>query len=166
VAGLGNTCFDLAAFDRPLNFYMLNSMGQAASIGLGLALAQPQRRVIVLDGDGSVLMNLQALATQRMAEVANLVEVIWDNGGWEITGGQPAATACGVDLEQIARACGIARAATVDDLDAFEDVFQQAMADTQAWVIVAKVASGNSTTRPDLHLVELKARFKAALAPR
>src|SRR5438552_6477520 len=113
VGGVGNSTFDLVACDRPNNFYMWNSMGMASSIGLGLALARPDLRVVVLDGDGSILMNLGSLATERTAGVRNLVHVIWDNGGWEITGGQPAGSPFGVDLEAVARVCGFPRTATV-----------------------------------------------------
>src|ERR1700704_6814315 len=102
---------------------MWNSMGMASSIGLGLALARSDLRVVVLDGDGSILMNLSSLATARAAGVSNLVHVIWDNGGWEITGGQPAGSPFGVDLEAVARGCGFARTATVEHLTGFRSVF-------------------------------------------
>src|SRR6202165_3524275 len=127
VGGVGNSTFDLIPFDRPANFYMWNSMGMASSIGLGLALARPDLRVIVLDGDGSILMNLGSLATERSSRADNLVHVVWDNGGWEITGGQPAGSPFGVDLEAVARGCGFARAATVTDLEAFRQAFAAAM---------------------------------------
>src|ERR687887_761316 len=123
IGGVGNSTFDLIPFDRPQHFYMWNSMGMASSIGLGLALARPDLRVVVLDGDGSILMNLSTLATERAAGVENLVHVIWDNGGWEITGGQPAGTPFGVDLETVARGCGFQRTATVDTLEEFRVTF-------------------------------------------
>ncbi len=90
IGAVGNSTFDLVPFDRPQNFYMWNSMGMASSIGLGLALARPDLRVVILDGDGSLLMNLSSLATEQACGASNLVHVVWDNGGWEITGGQPA----------------------------------------------------------------------------
>src|SRR5204863_1462304 len=93
------------------------SMGMASSIALGLAVARPDLRVVVLDGDGSILMNLSSLATEVACRANNLVHVIWDNGGWEITGGQPAGSPFGVNLEAVARGCGFLKAATVDDLD-------------------------------------------------
>src|SRR5437870_12607229 len=130
IGGVGNSTFDLVAFDRPRNFYMWNSMGMASSIGLGVALARPDLRVVVLDGDGSILMNLGSLATEKASGVTNLVHIIWDNGGWEITGGQPAGSPFGVDLEAVARGCGFTRTATVADLDAFRAAFAEAMADT------------------------------------
>src|SRR3954470_9395963 len=107
VASLGHPAYDLyAAADRPRNFYTWGSMGIASSIALGLALARPDLRVIVLDGDGSLLMNLGSLATERACGVSNLIHVVWDNGGWEITGGQPAGSPFGVDLAAVARGCG------------------------------------------------------------
>jgi thiamine pyrophosphate-dependent acetolactate synthase large subunit-like protein len=165
VGGVGNSTFDLVACDRPANFYMWNSMGMASSIALGLALARPDLRVVVLDGDGSLLMNLSSLATEMTSGVTNLVHVIWDNGGWEITGGQPVGSPFGVDLEAVARGCGFARTATVDDLDAFRAVFAEAMADTgHAWAVVGKVASGDSPYRPSKNCVTLRDRFMAAVA--
>jgi thiamine pyrophosphate-dependent acetolactate synthase large subunit-like protein len=164
IGGVGNSTFDLVPFDRPANFYMWNSMGMASSIGVGLALARPDLRVVVLDGDGSMLMNLSSLATERSSGVSNLVHVIWDNGGWEITGGQPAGSPFGVDLEGVARACGFLKTATVDSLDAFRSVFAEAMADAgTAWTIVGKIAPGDSPHRPSKNCIWLRDRFKNAL---
>src|ERR1700704_2762500 len=112
---------------------MWNSMGMASSIALGLALGRSDLRVVVLDGDGSILMNLGSLATERTSGVTNLVHIIWDNGGWEITGGQPAGSPFGIDLEAIARGCGFSRTASVDSLGEFRQAMTEAMADTQAW---------------------------------
>ncbi len=164
IGGVGNSTFDLVPFDRPQNFYMWNSMGMASSIALGLAIARPDLRVIALDGDGSILMNLSSLATEVACRVHNLVHVIWDNGGWEITGGQPAGSPFGVNLEAVARGCGFVRAATVDDLDQFRDVFAAAMSDDQAWVIVARIEPGDSPHRPSKNCIWLRDRFKTALA--
>ena len=163
VGGVGNSTFDLVACDRPRNFYMWNSMGMASSIGLGLAIARPDLRVVILDGDGSVLMNLSTLATERTAGVTNLVHVIWDNGGWEITGGQPAGAPFGIDLETVARGCGFEHTATAADLEAFRAAFAEAMADDQPWVIVGKIEPGDSPHRPPKNLVYLRDRFMAAL---
>ena len=81
VASLGNAKFDLfTAKDRPQNFYMWNSMGMASSIGLGLAMARPQQKVVILDGDGSLMMNLNSLPTAAARAPQNLIHVIWDNG--------------------------------------------------------------------------------------
>ncbi len=90
VASLGNAKFDLfMAKDRPQNFYMWNSMGMASSMGLGLAMARPQQKVIILDGDGALLMNLNSLTTAASRAPSNLIHVVWDNSQFELTGGQP-----------------------------------------------------------------------------
>ncbi len=164
IGGVGNSTFDLVAHDRPRNFYMWNSMGMASSIALGVALARPDLRVVVLDGDGSILMNLGSLATEITSGVSNLVHVIWDNGGWEITGGQPAGSPFGVDLETVARGCGFLRTATVSEADGFRDAFAAAMADREhAWVIVGKIESGDSPYRPSKNCIALRDRFMADL---
>lgn len=167
VSSVGNATFDLYAADRERaeNFYIWNSMGMASSVGLGLALARPDLRVIVLDGDGALLMNLGSLATTSVAGARNLVHVVWDNGGWEITGGQPAATAYGIDLETIARGCGFARTATTSDVDGFRDVFGQAMRDHQSWFICARIApTGAAHLRPTKTLTLIRERVIEALA--
>jgi thiamine pyrophosphate-dependent acetolactate synthase large subunit-like protein len=140
-------------------------MGMASSIALGLALARPDLRVIVLDGDGSILMNLGSLATERATGVTNLVHIIWDNGGWEITGGQPAGSPFGVDLEAVAQGCGFSRTASVENIQGFRAALTEAMADTQAWVIVARVDAGDSPYRPSKNCVWLRDRFRTALGP-
>ncbi len=163
VGGVGNSTFDLVACDRPQNFYMWNSMGMASSIALGVALARPDLRVVVLDGDGSILMNLGSLATESACGVTNLIHLVWDNGGWEITGGQPAGSAFGVDLEAIARGCGFRKTATVSDLDALHATVAQALADDVSWLIVGKIAPGDSPYRPNKNCVALRDQFMTAL---
>src|SRR6266850_3732005 len=114
VASLGHPAYDLfAAGDRPQNFYTWGSMGMASSIGLGLALARADLRVFVLDGDGSLLMNLGSLATIGLLQPANLVLVVMDNEEYATTGGQKTPTAHGADLEAAARAMRVSRTATV-----------------------------------------------------
>src|SRR5438045_7846404 len=144
IGGVGNSTFDLVPFDRPRNFYMWNSMGMASSIALGVALGRPDLRVILLDGDGSILMNLGSLATEITAGARNLVHVIWDNGGWEITGGQPAGSPFGVDLEAVARGCGFLNTRTVSDLEALRDALSEAMRGSTPWLIVGKIEPGDS----------------------
>ncbi|HLQ34560.1 MAG TPA: thiamine pyrophosphate-dependent enzyme [Chloroflexota bacterium] len=166
ISSVGNPTFDLfRVADRPRNFYIWNSMGMASSIGLGLALARPDRRVIVLDGDGSLLMNLGSLATTTMAAVTNLVHVVWDNGGWEITGAQPAGTTFGVDLEVIARGAGFRHTATVDTLDAFREAFAEAMSAGEARFIAARIenTSADHNSRPTKTLTALRDRFMEAV---
>jgi thiamine pyrophosphate-dependent acetolactate synthase large subunit-like protein len=107
VAGLGSTAWDCtAAGDSPLTFPMWGAMGQAAMMGLGLALAQPKRRVLVVTGDGEALMGLGALATIGVQKPANLTVVVIDNERYGETGMQHTHTAQGVDLNGVAAACG------------------------------------------------------------
>ena len=107
VAGLGSTAWDVtAAGDRPLNFPMWGAMGGAAMVGLGLALAQPQRRVLVITGDGELLMGIGSLATIAVQRPANLAIVVFDNERYGETGMQATHTAHGVDLAGVAAACG------------------------------------------------------------
>jgi thiamine pyrophosphate-dependent acetolactate synthase large subunit-like protein len=108
IAGLGSTAWDItAAGDSPLSFPMWGAMGQAAMVGLGLALAQPQRRVLVLTGDGEMLMGLGSLATIGVQQPANLSIVVIDNERYGETGMQATHTARGIDLNAVARACGL-----------------------------------------------------------
>jgi len=108
IAGLGSTAWDItAAGDSPLSFPMWGAMGQAAMMGLGLALAQPKRRVLVITGDGEMLMGLGSLATIGVQRPANLSIVILDNERYGETGMQATHTASGVDLAAVARACGL-----------------------------------------------------------
>src|SRR5207244_2238938 len=107
VAGLGSTVWDItAAGDSPLSFPLWGAMGQAAMIGLGLALAQPRRRVLVVTGDGEMLMGLGSLATIGVQRPANLTVVVIDNERYGETGMQATHTADGVDLAAVAKACG------------------------------------------------------------
>lgn len=110
VAGLGNSSFDvMAAGDSPRNFYLWGAMGGAAMVGLGIALAQPDKRVLVITGDGEMLMGLGALATIAVARPANLSIVVLDNEYYAETGMQMTHTGKGVDLVGIAAAAGIAQ---------------------------------------------------------
>ena len=114
VASLGHPAYDLcAAGDRPANFYTWGSMGLASSIGVGLAIGRPELRVFVLDGDGSLLMNLGSLATIASLRISNLVLIVWDNEAYATTGGQPTPTAAGADLAGAARALGVANSRIV-----------------------------------------------------
>ena len=163
IASVGLASFDLAAFDRPLNFYVANSMGLAASIAQGLAMARPDLRVVLLDGDGALLMNLGCLATAAMAGITNLVHIVWDNGGWEITGGQPAGSAFGVQLATLARGSGFDSAVTVDTLDTFRSALGEGLAADERWFICARVGPGGSSSRPPRSLVRIRERFMGAL---
>jgi thiamine pyrophosphate-dependent acetolactate synthase large subunit-like protein len=107
VCGLGSPTYDVAAAgDHPLNFYLWGAMGGAAMIGLGLALAKPERRVAVFTGDGEALMGMGALATIGVKRPKNLVIVVLDNGHYGETGMQASHTSGGVDLVAVAKGCG------------------------------------------------------------
>lgn len=128
VAGLGNPASDLAAAqDRPLNFYMWNAMGSAASFGLGLAMAQPDKKVFIMDGDGGLLMNLGALATETVRYPVNLIHVVWDNRMYHLTGKQPSATGFRTDLAQVAEGCGFESVFRCETLDAFKQAIDTAL---------------------------------------
>ena len=108
IAGLGSTAWDItAAGDADTSFPMWGAMGQAAMIGLGLALAQPKRRVLVITGDGEMLMGLGALATIGVQQPKNLTVVVIDNERYGETGMQETHTAHGIDLNGVACACGL-----------------------------------------------------------
>jgi thiamine pyrophosphate-dependent acetolactate synthase large subunit-like protein len=159
VASLGHPAYDLfAAGDRPQNFYTWGSMGLASSIGLGLALARPDIRVFVLDGDGALLMNLGSLATIGLLQPANLVLIVMDNEEYATTGGQKTPTAHGADLDAAARAMGVSRTATVRTEGELRDVAPEGPA-----VIIAKVSESAPTAKPPLDCVFLKQRFMSAI---
>ncbi len=140
VAGIGNTNFDLwASGQRPQNFYMLGSMGLATPIALGVALAQPQRKVFALDGDGSMLMQLGAFATVAASGVKNLAAIIWDNGLYQITGSQKTLTSAGADLVAIAKGAGLRQSAWAADEEHFDALVDQALKGDGPWLIVAKI---------------------------
>ena len=164
VASLGHPAYDLyAAKDRPANFYTWGSMGLASSIGLGLAMAKPDRRAVVLDGDGSLLMNLGSLATIGWIQPKNLVLIVWDNALYGTTGGQDTATAHGADLAAAARAMNISAAVTVATASEFQSALRRVDAEPGPWVIVAKVGENLPATKPPLDCVFIKQRFMAAI---
>jgi thiamine pyrophosphate-dependent acetolactate synthase large subunit-like protein len=114
VTGLGSTTYDAAAVaDDERNFYLWGAMGAASMVGLGLALARPERRVLVVTGDGEMLMGMGAFASVAQHEPKNLTIVVLDNEAYGETGGQATHTAYGADLTAVAKACGIADAKTL-----------------------------------------------------
>lgn len=113
VTGLGSSCYDVGVHDHPNTFYLWGAMGAAAMVGLGLALAQPTRRVVVITGDGEMLMGLGSLATIGAQKPRNLSIVVMDNELYAETGMQPTHTARGVSLSGIAKAANFATAETV-----------------------------------------------------
>jgi sulfopyruvate decarboxylase subunit beta len=150
---------------RPNFFYLQHAMGLASSLGLGIALAQPARQVIVLDGDGSVLMNLGGLTTLARYRPRNLVHVVFDNESLLSVGGFPTATSTGSDLAKIAAAAGVPRTGEVRTLDAFVRGFDDALAARDLTTLVAKVdAVGPAAFVTDLAMLENRFQFKRYLS--
>ena len=149
---------------RPNFFYLQHAMGLASSLGLGIALARPEARVIVIDGDGSVLMNLGGLTTLARYRPRNLLHLIFDNESLLSVGGFPTATSTGTDLAGVAAAAGVPRSATVRDLEAFKREFSAALAANDLATLVAKVdATGPAAFLTDLGLLENRFQFQRAL---
>ncbi len=139
VSNLGPTTDELwHAGHRHRNFYTYGAMGLCSSIALGMALSIKEK-VVSLDGDGSMLMNMGTIATIGREKPRNLVVVVWDNEEWGQTGHQPSHTAMGTDLEQVARACGIQKTATVSNEEDLDETVQSALSSDGPWFIVAKI---------------------------
>ena len=164
IGGIGNTNFDLwAAERRPQNFYMLGSMGLAVPIALGVALAQPARRVVALEGDGSILMQLGCLATIAMLRQKNLVLVIMDNGMYQITGAQPTATAATADIVAIARGAGIAKSAWAADENDFEQLLERALAEDGPSLIAVRIDDKPAVGQTERDPAQIRDRFMRGL---
>jgi thiamine pyrophosphate-dependent acetolactate synthase large subunit-like protein len=164
IGGIGNANFDLyAAAKRPQNFYMLGSMGLAAPIALGVALAQPKRRVFALDGDGSLLMQMGSLATIAMVSPRNLTIVVWDNGMYQITGEQKTATAGIADLVAMARGAGISQCAWAKDEDDFERMIDETLAKDGPWFIGARTDAETPKIQTPREPVVIKDAFMRGL---
>jgi thiamine pyrophosphate-dependent acetolactate synthase large subunit-like protein len=165
VSSLGAPCWDVAAAgDHDLNFYVWGAMGSAAMLALGLAVAQPERRVIAVVGDGDILMGLGSLPTIAVAQPRNLALLVLDNERYGDTGNQPSLTAASVDLEATARAAGFSETAV---LRAEDDIGRgkRLLFDSAGPVfVVGKVASEKSTiVLPPRDGTFLKHRFQRAL---
>jgi thiamine pyrophosphate-dependent acetolactate synthase large subunit-like protein len=165
VPGLGSTTCDLAALgDNPKDFYMWGAMGGTAMIGLGLALAQPKRRIAVITGDGDMLMGLGSLATIGVQRPVNLAVIVFDNGVYGETGMQPSHTQAGVDLIGVARACGIATCLDVGDAAALADLAARLKKlNGTLFARVAIAADKPPRVLPLRDGVALKERFRAAI---
>jgi sulfopyruvate decarboxylase subunit beta len=149
---------------RPNFFYLQHAMGLASSIGLGIALSKPDRQIVVLDGDGSILMNLGGLTTLARYRPKNLVHVVFDNESLLSVGGFPTATSTGSDLARIAAAAGVPRTATVSTLDEFSRAFDDALGAGELTTLVAKVdAIGPTGYVTDLSLLENRFQFQRYL---
>ncbi|HXZ01937.1 MAG TPA: thiamine pyrophosphate-dependent enzyme [Stellaceae bacterium] len=165
VTGLGAPAWDAtAAGDSPLTFPLWGAMGSAATVGLGLALAQPDRDVLVLTGDGEMLMGLGSLATIAVQRPANLALVVLDNERYGETGMQETHTALGVDLAAIAAGCGFAQSETIRAMAGVEALRERLRARQGPLFAQIKIAADS----PPLVLPPrdgglLKTRFRAAL---
>lgn len=166
IPGLGSTCWDLAAAgDNDRNFYLWGAMGGAAMIGLGLALAQPDKRVLVVTGDGEMLMGMGALATIGVKRPSNLAIVVFDNGHYGETGMQPSHTnRGGVDLLGVAHSCGIGTCLDVTDTAGLADLAARLKAlKGPLFARVAIAIADPPRVLPERDGAVLKTRFRAAI---
>lgn len=165
VTGLGSPTYDCAAAgDNPLNFYLWGAMGSAVTVGLGLALAQPQRRVLVITGDGEMLMGLGALATTAAKKPENFAVAVIDNEHYAETGMQRTHTHDGIDLAGVARACGFREATTVRRMDELNDaVAVLHKAKGPVFVDIKVSAARDPLVLPPWDGTFLKTRFRQAL---
>ena len=165
VPGLGSTTWDAAAAgpnDR--DFYLWGAMGGAAMIGLGLALAQPNKRVAVITGDGEMLMGMGSLATIGIQRPGNLAVIVFDNGVYGETGMQPSHTQSGVDLLNIAGACGIGTCLDVRDEAALTDLAARLKGLRETLFARVLIAADDAPrVLPERDGAVLKQRFRAAL---
>jgi sulfopyruvate decarboxylase subunit beta len=145
-------------------FYLEHAMGLASSMGLGIALSLPERKVVVLDGDGSLLMNLGTLSTMARYKPGNLLHIVFDNESLLSVGGFPTATSTGTDLAGVARASGVPNVAEVRTLEQLRASVHQALAGETLTTIIAKVeAVGPKSFHMDLGLLENRFQFARSL---
>jgi thiamine pyrophosphate-dependent acetolactate synthase large subunit-like protein len=163
VSGLGSTTYDVGATgDRALNFYLWGAMGAAAMVGLGLALAQADRRVLVVTGDGEMLMGLGALATIAALQPRNLAIAVMDNGSYAETGEQPTHTSHRTDLAAVALGCGWSATTTARTMAEVE-VLRQRLRSEPLFAVV-KIAGGQPPrSLPPRDGSFLQHRFRIAL---
>ena len=164
VANLGPSSDELwHAGHRERSFYTYGSMGLCSSMALGMALSTDEK-VVSLDGDGSLLMNMGTIATIGREAPTNLIVVVWDNEQWAQTGNQASHTAFGTDLERVALGCGIANTATVFDEEELKSVFLQALDRDGPWFIVAKVQEEEylpvAPVEPEMTLYRFRQTFQ------
>ena len=145
-------------------FYLEHAMGLASSMGLGLALAMPEHKVVVIDGDGSLLMNLGTLSTMARYQPGNLLHIVFDNESLLSVGGFPTATSAGTDLAGIARASGIPSVLEANSIEQLTAGVSKALAGKHLTTLIAKVeAIGPKTFFMDLGLLENRFQFARAL---
>jgi thiamine pyrophosphate-dependent acetolactate synthase large subunit-like protein len=141
VTPTGKTYMYWEATNREAQISQLN-LGLCTPVGLGLALALPHRKVVVLDGDGNLLFNLASLADVAVQNPGNLIDIVFDNECYQSCDSFPSATAKGVDLESVAKACGIKNTVTAKTLNEFEAALEKALGNNELTFIVAKVLPG------------------------
>jgi thiamine pyrophosphate-dependent acetolactate synthase large subunit-like protein len=165
VPGLGSTTYDVASLgDNDRAFYLWGAMGGAAMIGLGVALAQPKRKVTVITGDGEMLMGMGALATIGVKQPPNLAVIVFDNGQYGETGAQASHTGSGADLPGVAKACGIADTMDVRDEAGLKQLAARlAGLDKTLFARVAIKAEEPPRVLPVRDGVALKLRFRRAM---
>jgi len=165
VAGLGASAWDVtAAGDEPLNFPLWGAMGGAVSVGLGLAQAQPSRRILVITGDGEMLMGLGSLATVAIQHPPNLAIVVLDNERYGETGMQPTHTSGSVDLAAVAAAAGIPNSRTITDENDLKSALPQILNKDELVFLDIKVrAEKLPLVLPPKDGAYLKDRFRLAL---
>ena len=166
VGGLGASTYDItAAGDHDRNFYLWGAMGGAVMIGLGMALAQPALPVVVITGDGEMLMGMGSLATIGVQRPSNLAVIVFDNQRYGETGMQASHTDKGVDLVGIAKSCGIARAYDVHDETGLKTLAGDLTALRDTLFARVRIAADEPTrVLPTKDGVELKLRFRKAVA--
>jgi sulfopyruvate decarboxylase subunit beta len=159
---MGATAAELQSLGHRQNFfYLQHAMGLASSTGLGLALSLPEQRVVIFDGDGSLLMNLGSLSTLARYRPKNLIHVVFDNESLLSVGGFPTATGTGTDLEGIAKASGIPVVTTVRTVETFKNAMSEALRGSDLTTIIAKVeAKGPAVYVTDLALLENRFQFR------
>jgi sulfopyruvate decarboxylase subunit beta len=159
---MGATAAELHSLGHRSNFfYLQHAMGLASSTGLGLALSLPDQKIVVFDGDGSLLMNLGSLSTMARYRPGNLVHVVFDNESLLSVGGFPTATSTGTDLEGVARAAGIPTVRTVRTVEDFSTTVRDALDETQLTTVIAKVEpTGPAGYVINLSLVENRFQFR------
>ena len=167
IGGIGNTNFDLwTAGHRPQNFYMLGSMGLAFPIALGAALAQPERRIFALEGDGSLLMQLGCLTTIATLAPKNLTMIVMDNGMYQITGAQPTPAAAVSDIVAIAAGSGLSHSTWAADEDDFERLIDDALVSEGPTFIAVRIDDKPGAGTTDRDPVQIRQRFMLGLGVR
>jgi sulfopyruvate decarboxylase subunit beta len=165
VSNLGQATTDLQQLaDRPLNCYTHGAMGQCSSVGLGIALSRPDVRVVCLDGDGSLLMNLGSVCTIANQAPRNYALIVWDNEVHQTTGGQATATAMRTNLAAVARGAGVEKAFEVRTEEELRSAYDRILREDGPFVVTVKVQKGPAEGPVDRDGIAQTRRFMKALA--